>query len=272
MTEPSRPIGFREARGFETVAPGRRIGSVDPTWAQGRATYGGLVAAIGLAPMLELVPAERPIRSAAITFMGPLAPGEATCVTNLLREGRATTFVESTVLQKESPVCRVIGTFGEARSSAIAIAPPSPPRMPAPVDATELPYVDGLTPSFTRYFRLLWALGAFPFAGDSSAHIGGYCAFRESSRAADACDVLGLLDAWPAPVLSMLSQPAPASSVTWTVDFVAPSYGDASVSEAWPYEARAVAAGEGYAQTEAWLFSPLGQPIARSTQLVAVFG
>lgn len=39
-------------------------------WAQGRASFGGLVAALQYEAMRARVPAERPVRSLAITFVG----------------------------------------------------------------------------------------------------------------------------------------------------------------------------------------------------------
>ncbi|HEX7476579.1 MAG TPA: hypothetical protein VF331_02110 [Polyangiales bacterium] len=41
------------------AAPGETVGSVPASWAQGRTSFGGLVAAIALRPMLSRVASER---------------------------------------------------------------------------------------------------------------------------------------------------------------------------------------------------------------------
>lgn len=43
-------------------------------WAQGRASFGGLVVALQYEAMRAKVPADRPVRSLAVTFVGPVAP------------------------------------------------------------------------------------------------------------------------------------------------------------------------------------------------------
>ena len=44
-------------------------------WGQGRATFGGLVAAMLYEAMRLKVPAGRPVRSLSVTFVGPLLMG-----------------------------------------------------------------------------------------------------------------------------------------------------------------------------------------------------
>ncbi len=45
--------------------------TVSDDWMQGRATFGGLVAAVGNEAMRKLVPRDRPLRSLQTTFIGP---------------------------------------------------------------------------------------------------------------------------------------------------------------------------------------------------------
>ena len=48
--------------------------SIPAGWAQGRASFGGLVAALQCGAVRARVPADRPVRSLAITFVGPVEP------------------------------------------------------------------------------------------------------------------------------------------------------------------------------------------------------
>ncbi len=50
--------------------------TVPASWGQGRAGFGGLAAALVYEVMRAQVPEGRPLRSLAITFVGPLAVDE----------------------------------------------------------------------------------------------------------------------------------------------------------------------------------------------------
>lgn len=58
-------------------------------WGQG-ASFGGLVAALAFEAMRAKVPQDRPVRSLAITFVGPVAPDvPVSFQAEVLREGKA---------------------------------------------------------------------------------------------------------------------------------------------------------------------------------------
>lgn len=64
--------------------------TIPPEWGQGRASFGGLVAALQYEAMRARVPADRPVRSLAITFVGPVAPDvPVSFQVDVLREGKA---------------------------------------------------------------------------------------------------------------------------------------------------------------------------------------
>ena len=48
--------------------------TIPAEWGQGRASFGGLVAALQFEVMRTKVPTDRPVRSLAITFVGPVEP------------------------------------------------------------------------------------------------------------------------------------------------------------------------------------------------------
>jgi acyl-CoA thioesterase len=101
--------------------------------------------------------------------------------------------------------------------------------------------------------------------------VGGYVRLVADVGAIDALVVVGLLDAWPAPVMSKLQGPAAASSISWYIDFLQPLPA-ASADGWWSYAADTMFAADDYAAHVEWLWSPQGQVVARGTQLVAVFG
>lgn len=242
-----------------------------PDWMQGRATFGGLVAAAGLAAMRALVPLGRPPRSLHITFVAPVAPGPAEVHVALLREGRAASVVEAKVKQGGAVCCAIVGSFGADRPSAVEVTAPA---MPAGLDreaAVSMPYVEGMTPTFTQHFGMAWGLGKFPFMGDTSGVIGGWCRLKDDPSPATHEHVLGLVDAWPPTVLSMLTTPAQGSSLNWSIQFLDWTP-EATADGEWFYRAVTDAAHNGYAHTRAVLWDPFGRPAALSAQTVTVFG
>ena len=64
--------------------------TIPAEWGQGRASFGGLVAALAFEAMRAKVPEGRPVRSLAITFVGPVAPDvPVSFQAEVLREGKA---------------------------------------------------------------------------------------------------------------------------------------------------------------------------------------
>lgn len=257
---------------LKPAAPGRpRLFEASPDWMQGRATFGGLVAAAGLAGMRTQVAAGRPPRSLHITFAAPVAPGQAEVHTALLREGRAASVAEAKIVQGGTVCCVMVGSFGADRASGVEVVPPAMPTGLDRAAAVTMPYVEGMTPTFTQHFQMAWGLGGFPFSGDQAGVIGGWCRHKDDASPATHEHVLGLVDAWPPTVLSMLTTPAAGSSLNWSIQFL-DWMPEATADGEWFYRAETDAAHNGYAHTRAVLWDPFGRAAALSTQTVAVFG
>jgi acyl-CoA thioesterase len=78
--------------------------TVTTDWGQGRATYGGLVAAVGNEAMRQRVAAERPLRSLQTTFIGPAPAGILSMKTRVLRVGKAVTLTSCDIFDGEQIV------------------------------------------------------------------------------------------------------------------------------------------------------------------------
>lgn len=240
-------------------------------WTQGRATFGGLVAAAGLAAMRKVVAADRPPRSLHISFVGPMAPGTADVQATLLREGRAVSTAEARIMQNGAVCTVVTGSFGAGRDSEVNVDGEARPQAAAPDECVPFPYLEGVTPAFTQHFEYRYAMGGLPFAGSHERVMGGWCRYRQAADVNNAEHVLGLVDAWPPTVLPMLTKPAPASSLTWSIQFL--DLDDPAKPDGWWfYRSIADAARHGYAHTHAALWTPDGRMAALSTQTIAVFG
>ncbi len=246
---------------------------IPPTWGQGRASFGGLVAALAFEAMRAKVPKGRPVRSLAITFVGPVAAEvPVSFQAEVLREGKAVSQMCLRAVQDGQVVTMVQGSFGASRDSLIDVAPLPAPQLKPAEQCTELPYVRNVTPEFTRFLAMRWALGGMPFTNNPSRQMGGWVRLRGENevQALSEAHLLALVDAWPPAVLPHLKSPAPGSSLTWTIEFVQPL--QSLNTEHWClYRAEIEHARDGYGHVAAALWSPSGELIALSRQTVTVF-
>ncbi len=235
-------------------------------WSQGRTVYGGLITAAAVHACALRSPGSTP-RTVTARLLEPVSPGGAEVAVEVLRAGRNVRSVAARVVQ-QGRLCAVVDVvFGGARASGIALPGLSAPTEAAPGEGRALPYVPGVVPEFTQNMELTWLTGGLPFSGEGVAELTGWCRHRTTASGVGA--LLGLLDAWPAPVLSMASRPFPASTVQWTAHFDAPEGVDGT---AWHlFSAAGVTAGDGYATTQGHLWDAQGRHVAWLEQLVAVF-
>lgn len=247
---------------------------IPAVWGQGRASFGGLMAALVYEVMRTQVPAGRPPRSLAITFVGPAEPDvPVSFQAEVLREGKAVSQVLGRAVQNGQVVTLVQGSFGAARESAIQVAAQPAPEIKPVEDCQELPYVRNATPEFIRYLAMRWGIGGMPFTNNASREMGGWVRLRGETEAqpVDEAHLLALVDAWPPAVLPHLSSPAPGSSLTWTIEFVQPV--SAQSTHDWClYRAEIEHARDGYGHIAAALWTAGGELLAISRQTVTVFG
>lgn len=261
---------FAEVVDWAPDGPNAWLGEVPSEWMQGRAAFGGIVAAVGLRALRASLGEGRVPRSIHTSFFGPLGPGPARVTAEIVRRGRFVTHGRAEVRQGDVLQAQVTATFADDRDSGVLVEAPTRPARPGPEGLMDLPYIDGVTPAFTRAFALRWTDGAIPFSGAKQAGLGGWCRHRSDPGRDPYAALVGLLDLWPSPVVSMLSRPGPASSVTWSSLFYdVPAVVDAE--EWWWYASEAVAARNGYAGFRASLYGPSGRLAATVEQLVAVF-
>ncbi|MFC5699362.1 acyl-CoA thioesterase [Pseudomonas sp. GCM10022186] len=247
---------------------------VPATWGQGRAVFGGVVAALAFEAMKAKVEAGRPVRSLATTFVGPLEPEvPANFEAELLREGKAVSQVFCRVLQKGQVVALVQGSFGGSRQSVVRMDAEPAPEMKGPEDCFELPYVQGVTPEFTRHLAMRWGIGGMPFSNSREREMGGWVRFRGQvdKEPLGEAHLLALVDAWPPATVPHLPAPAPGSTLTWTIEFVQP-LPQLDTHDWCKYLARIEHARDGYGHAVAALWTPTGELVAMSRQTVVVFG
>jgi acyl-CoA thioesterase len=244
--------------------------AIGEDWSQGRATFGGMVAALCNEAMRRLVPADRALRGLDTTFVGPALAGEVNIDAEILRVGKAVTIARAKLWSDGKIAATLTGIYGAARAAALSIAPTVAAGVPPALD---FPERDGAAiggPSFVRHFGYRWAEGAPPFAGSSLRTAKIYIRHKDPAPLTES-HVVALIDSIPSAILQLMNTPAPSSSLTWTVQLLRHDFSFAPEAW-WRLDAEVNSAGSGYSCESCVLIDPTGAPAAVARQMVAVFG
>lgn len=241
---------------------------VDESWAQGRATFGGISAAVGNEVLRRLVPRDRPLRSLQTTFIGPSPAGTWRIAARVLRVGKAVSVARCDIIESDQVATTIVGIYGGARPSTVNV-PLQPVNPKRAVDEIAEPDMRG-APTFTRHFDCRWAQASRLFSAAANSPTQAFIRHRDTAALTES-HVVALIDCIPSPALAMFAAPAPASSLTWTLEFVAHEF-DFPPDAWWRIDTTVDAAAEGYAHETGILHDPNGKAVALTRQLVAVFG
>ena len=239
-------------------------------WSQGRATFGGMVAALGNEAMRRLVPKDRALRGLDTTFVGPALAGEVNLDAEILRVGKAVTIARARLWSDGKIAATLTGVYGAARATALSLTPTVATGVRAASELRDRAGADMGGPSFVRHFGYRWAEGEPPFAGSSLRTAKIYVRHQDPAALTES-HVVALIDAIPSAVLQLMKTPAPSSSLTWTVQFLRHDYSFAPDAW-WRIDAEVNSAGSGYSCESCVLIDPAGAPAAVARQMVAVFG
>lgn len=238
-------------------------------WGQGRAVFGGMAAALAIQHIIDLVPDSIPLRSTSVSFVAPLNAGSASVRRRVLRRGSSVVQMHVEIIQQDQTMLVMLASFGNARSSAFKLEGESAPEWPdEPIFV--LPK-QGPAPEFTLHFDYRIRRGGLPFSHSSQRTLGGEIRFADNfATKVTYASLLALIDAWPPVSLTLLSSPAPASTLTWTVEFI-DEVSSFQTADWWSYLASIEYAAHGYHHIEAKLWRPDGKLAAISRQTVTVF-
>lgn len=242
--------------GFRTAVPS--------DWLQGRTAYGGLSSALALHAAQTLEPDLPPLRSAQVSFIGPLA-GMVEVVATRLRRGRTAAFIQVDVASQAGLGCRALFVFMAEQPSRIAlsgglastVAPPAP-------DAR---LYTGPETMFTGNFDFLDLKEQAPGAAEWLR----WARLRDCAGIDPMVELMAIGDALPPAAFKLLGkEPAPISSLTWIVNLLTPV--PATTDGWWLLSARSEhAAGGGSSQTMT-VWNADGVAVAQGMQSVAIFG
>jgi len=270
------PTGFSEVlASIESGAgPGFSV-IVPPDWLQGRTVFGGMQMALGARAMRAVLPlraAAMPLRSAQMTFIGPLLGGAPIRMkAETLRAGKSTVHARCDLMHDDGKVaCTVVGIFGGPRESRFVKEMPRPTPGVSADDASSSVVGPPMSPAFLRHFEVRIARGAQPYSGHTEPKSLIYARLHDRECGSEDA-LLALADVIPTPVLSMLTEPTPASSVNWMIEVLRdPAYLDLHDWVLIDTEVRAGTAG--YLSQTSVLYGADGHAYSVSHQTVAVFG
>jgi acyl-CoA thioesterase len=241
--------------------------TVTDDWLQGRSAFGGLQVTFAVKAMRALV-AEQPLRVLQVTFLAPVPPGKIRVHAKLLRAGKNATHVEARLYDGEQTLCVVIGIFGATRESVVKIRPQQPP-VTSTQKPLKLPNIPGMTPVFLQHFDMRWLSGNLPFTGGTAASAVIEVGFTHQGSMSE-LHLPSMADSIPPLAITLLKKPAPASSMTWMLEFLADRY-DHLPLQGWRFDAEVLSAADGYTSQTAMIWAPDGSPAMLSRQNMVVF-
>lgn len=205
-----------------THAPSDSEGSwtyrIGPDWMQGRTAYGGISAAISLDAALRAHPGDAPLRTAQVSFVGPV--GHACGVsTRLLRQSKSSRFVATDLSSDAGYGTGATFTFMKPRESHVDHARIERPAIRHWSDCEPVPE-HSARPPFTAKFEMR------PSEGRGFGHARDEGRILTWVRWVDtpACDahvaLLALADALPPAAMPLFHQFGPISSSTWMQHFL----------------------------------------------------
>ncbi len=257
---------------YQTLARQKSGFAIDEQWAQGRSVFGGLSAALILTHIeAQTGLTDKDLRTFNVHFCGAIiADEECQLKFEVLSSGKSICQVQGQLLQDGKVKTQVMACFGVQRTSAISV--PSRPlgEVKPPEDASKMPFIQGIMPNYLSHMDIRFTSKNMPFTNSENSTVSGWMRFNEANDIFSDAAILALVDVWPPAILPMLKQPAPASSVTWNIEFVQPR-SELNPQDFLYYECDVVLAEQGYAHTDGKVYHPNGQLLALTRQLVAVY-
>ena len=243
----------------------------DKSWEQGRTIFGGISAAVVYQAIYNKVSTDRVLRSLTTNFVGPIVYGADVHIdVDVLRQGKNVTQVVAKAMQNDQVCLMVQASFGVARDSKINIPSTLKHQFEPPKKAKFIPQIPKVVPNYLKHLDISLSEGKMPFMGSKSSSLHGFMRFTKAPEKVTDAHIIALIDGWPPAVLQMLRWPAPASSMSWNLEFIHP-HREIKGSDWFSYQSTTRQAADGYAHTEANIWDAHGELIAISRQCVTIF-
>lgn len=241
------------------------ITAIPEDWMQGRTTYGGFSAALALEAARGLADDLPPLRSAQVSFIGPLA-GEVEVRARILRRGRNATWISAEVTSEGKVGLAATFVFmGPVESKLHLSQMPAPEGMIAPEDS--IPFPEKVGPGFTQHFDRRYAL---PRQTTPLPELNWWVRLKDNEGLDPFVSLLLCADALPPGVMPLLDKWSPISSMTWLVNLLTPL--PQTRDGWWMLRAAGNYAENGCSSQDMAIWNADGAPIAAGMQSIAIFG
>jgi acyl-CoA thioesterase len=235
-------------------------------WLQGRASFGGLVAALCLEAASRAFDDLPPLRSAQFSFIGP-AGREIRLTPSMLRRGKSVSFAGVDLEGELGLAARAVLSFGASRPSAITYSNISAPSVLPPGQCP--PFFGKIMPTFAQHFEYRHAGGPRPLTGASNPDFLVWVRHKDPRVGARFPALVALADALPVAALALVEELSPISTMTWTLDILDESPADASH---WHLvRSKAETVHNGYSGHAVNVWTAAGDAVFAGRQNVAVF-
>ncbi|QQV78543.1 thioesterase family protein [Sphingomonas aliaeris] len=237
--------------------------TIPANWLQGRTAYGGLSSALALHAAQACESDLPPLRSAQVSFIGPLA-GDVTVTATKLRRGRNAAFIQSDITSEAGLGYRAMFVFMAPQSSRIDLDRATPAALKPPEADTKF-YV-GPEGFFTGNFEFL----------DQKEGLGDaewlrWARLRDRDGLDPMVEVMTIGDALPPAALKLFGKDfVPLSSLTWIVNLLTPA--PTTTDGWWLLTAKSDFARNGCSSQTMAVWNADGVKVAEGMQSVAIFG
>lgn len=244
-------------------APGWR-GEIPDGWLQGRTAYGGLSAAIALHCAMQSDTDLPPLRSAQVSFIGPLS-GPILVTAHRLRRGKNAAFIQADIESEAGLGLRCTFVFMRAIESEVDYATTTVPdfKQPGPEEKTFKgnPHV-----AFTQNFEFLDRRDGPNLL---PAEWLRWTRLNEREGLDPMVELMAVGDCLPPAALRLLGRNVPMSSMTWILNVLGPQ--PKTEDGWWLLRSNADYARAGSSSQQMGIWNSAGEMVAEQMQSVAVF-
>jgi len=243
--------------------PGWR-GEIPETWLQGRTAFGGLSAAIALHCAMQSDTDLPPLRSAQVSFIGPLA-GPILVTAHRLRRGKNAAFIQADVESEAGLGLRCTFVFMRAIESEVDYATTTLPAFPKP-EPGDTTYKGHPHVAFTKNFEFLDRREGPELL---PAEWLRWTRLNEREGLDPMVELIAVADCLPPAALRLLGRNVPMSSMTWILNVLGPQ--PQTEDGWWLLRSNADYARAGSSSQTMAIWNSAGEQVAEQMQSVAVF-
>jgi acyl-CoA thioesterase len=189
---------------------------------------------------------------------------------SLLRRGRSSALIAADCVSEEGTAARAVFVFGGARESKVARSSFGKPEVPEPDACAPFRNKSAVVrPGFWNNFETRLASGGRLFEGEAARpEFAVWTRFVDAGDADPTTALLAIADCLPPAAMVLFPEPAPISTMTWTIDVARVPERLDGWNLLW---ASSEHAGEGYSLQNMAMWSEAGELLAVGRQTVAIF-